>query len=90
MTISRTRAAELINDAGGRIFTATVTTQDGRSRMMNCRKGVSKGVKNKKPAANIALLGMIRVWDMQKKDYRTLNLPNITGLKINKASYTVR
>jgi len=90
MTISRTQAATLITESNGKIFTATVTKKDGKSRKMNCRLHVKKGVKGKTKTPNIGLLGMVKVYDMQEKGYRTLNLPNVTELRINKSSYTVR
>ena len=86
--IGKTKAAELINDSKGRIFTATFTKKTGEERVMNCRKGVQKGVKGT-GKNNTESLGMITVYDMQERGFKKLNLQEVTALKINKESYKV-
>ena len=86
--IGKIKAAELINSSNGRIFTATFTKKNGEERVMNCRKGVSKGVKNT-GKNNTDKLGMINVYDMQEKSFKKLNLQEVTALNINKECYKV-
>lgn len=86
--IGKIKAAELINDSKGRIFTATFIKKNGEERVMNCRKGVQKGVKGT-GKSNTQSLGIISVYDMQEKGFKKLNLQEVTALKINKESYKV-
>ena len=85
--IGKIKASELINDSKGRIFTATFVKENGDERVMNCRKGVQKGVKGTGTKGTTP--GMITVYDMQEKGFRTLNLQTVKALKINKESYKV-
>lgn len=88
--IGKVKAAQMINDSKGRIFTATFTAKNGTTRVMNCRRGVTKGVQGSSKAVNTDALGMIKVYDMQSKGFRTLNLQTLTHLKINKNAYRVK
>lgn len=93
-SIGRVKAAELINNSKGRIFTVVFTKVDGTLRTMNCRKGVVKGivkeVNRKKKAVDTENLGLITVYDMQEKGYKKVNLQTISSLKINKEIYKVK
>ncbi len=87
--ISKVAAVELINKSKGQIFTATFTKRDNSTRVMNCRLGVQKGITGKGMAFEPAVRGLKPVYDMQKKDWRMVNLETITNLKINKKEYLV-
>lgn len=86
--IGKIKAAELINNSKGRIFTATFIKKNGEERVMNCRKGVQKGVKGTGKNSTESL-GMINVYDMQERGFKKLNLQEVISLKINKESYKV-
>ena len=88
--IGKTKAAELINDSKGRFFTATFRKKNGESRVINCRRGVTKGVKGTGKAINTDVLGMITVYAVQEKGYKKLNLQTLTNLRINKCEYRIR
>ena len=88
--IGKVKAAQMISDSNGRIFTATFIKGNGEIRVMNCRRGVTKGVKGSPKAINTEALGLITVYDMQSKGFKKLNLQNLTGLKINKQIYKVK
>ena len=88
-TINKVIATELINKTKGRIFTVTYVKKDKSVRIMNCRLGVTKGVSGVGMAYNPATIGMKPVFDMQKKEWRMLNLLTITELKVNKETYSV-
>ena len=90
MLISKVVATELINKSKGKIFTATFRKKNGELRVMNCRIGVSKGVNGKGMNYNPSLKGLKPVFDMQKKEWRTINLESILQLNINKRNYVVQ
>ncbi len=90
MRISKVVATELINKSKGKIFTATFLKKNGELRKMNCRLGVSKGVNGKGMNYNPTLKALKPVFDMQVKEWRTINLESIMELSINKEKYIVR
>ena len=87
--INRTKLITLINDTKGGFFTVVFFKKDGSMRTMTCRKGVKaylKGGVNKvvKPAN-----AYVTVFEMSKKEYRTINLETITEVHFNKTIYRV-
>ncbi len=88
-SISTNQAISLIQETHGKVFTAVFTKKDGTARKMNCRLGVSKHVTGKGMAYNPAHYGLMTVFDMKSKDYRTLNLKTLTALQVSKEFYVV-
>ena len=74
--ISRTKAKELIMNSGGRFITTTHITEDGRTRVTNCRY------------KNETSLGKLRV--IEDGCYKAVNPATLKELKANKVVYTVR
>ena len=87
--ISKVIAVELINKTSGRIFTVTYKKKDNTIRVMNCRINVKKGVKGVGLSYDATLKGLKPVFDMQKGEFRMLNLETIKRLKIDKQDYFV-
>jgi hypothetical protein len=87
--ISTEEAKRLIKDTKGKIFTATFTKKDGTERVMNARLGVKKYLKGGSLAYDAESKGLIPVYDMQLKGYRTINVNTISKLKIGKNTYDV-
>ena len=87
--ISKARAKDLIKAAGGKIFTASNIKKDGTKRILNGRTEVHKGVTGVGMGYNPEDYNMITIFDMQKKEFRTLNLETLYGLKINHEEYEV-
>lgn len=82
------RTHELIRESNGRIFTVEFIKKDGSLRKMTARLGVKKGLTGKGMRYDPIERGLLPVWDMQKKDYRMVNLRTIQSLKVNGANYT--
>jgi hypothetical protein len=85
--LKRIEILEKINLLSGRFFTVEFTKQNGQNRVMNCRTGVTKHLsKNGKkikltpPSEN----GILRVYDLQSKGYRSINLDTIKKINYNK------
>ena len=80
----------------GIIFTVKfVKRTTGEERVMNCRRGVKKGVKGIGLGFDPDEKGLLVVWDMQKIDthgekgaFRMLNLEDLLELKMQGKTYT--
>jgi hypothetical protein len=62
---------------------AFIRRGDGQLRVMRCRLGVYKGVKGTGPAYNAPANGLIRVFDMDLKDYRHIPVEGIRRIMID-------
>jgi hypothetical protein len=88
-TISPKQAAEMISNAGGRFFTVTfVKRTNNEFRTINCRRGVSKGVKGTSGRKQ-KTTGLVTVYDMHKKGYRRINLSGVRDIRMNGVQYNV-
>lgn len=90
-TINRTLAPlkliDSIND--GRIFFVEFTKKDGTIRRMTCRKGVSKGISGNGMSYRPLSKGLLTIFDMDKQEYRMINLLELTKFTVNKKKYLV-
>jgi ABC-type transporter MlaC component len=87
--IDKNKAIELMSQTNGKTFSAIFTKKDGSERHMNCRTGVSKGVKGVGLSYDAASKGLFKVYDMQSKGFRMININTIKALQINKEFYVV-
>jgi hypothetical protein len=73
----------------GKIFSVTFTKIDGTTRKMCCRTNVSKGVKgvglNYRPAERNNLI----VFNMNKKQFRTIKSTSIQAMTIEGTTFQV-
>lgn len=88
-TLKRTEILEKINLLNGLFFTVEFIKKDGSTRLMNCRTGVKKylsdngkKIKLTSPIDN----GILRVYDLQAKGYRSINIDTIKKINYNKIS----
>lgn len=84
MTINQIR--EL---AGSQIFSAKFIKKDGTLREMVCRLGVKKHLKGGELAYDAKSMGYLPVFDMQKEEYRMININTLVEIKINGVVYKV-
>lgn len=91
-TITRLQAAERIfNYHEAKIFTVTfVKRSTGETRIMNCRKGVKKGVKGIGHSFSPSEKGLVCVFDMQKNAFRFINIETILSIKMDGVEYNVK
>ena len=89
MQISKATAKDMIQNSKGKIFTARNKKKDGTDRAMNCRLHVSKGVKGVGLRYNPAEYNMVTVFDMKRKEFRTLNFDTLYQLRISNQYYEV-
>ena len=86
--ISIPEAVDIIKKKGKNFFSVAFTKRsDNHLRIMNCRTGVSKGVKGtgKKKKDN----SLITVYDVNKKNYRNINVSGLRALRIKGENFIV-
>lgn len=75
--------------SNGHIFTTEfVKRTTGELRVMNCRRGVSKGVKGVGMSYDPAAKALLTVFDMQKGAFRMINLEDLRALRLDGKKYT--
>ncbi len=72
----------IIYGTKGRFFSVRFKKADGTIRDMNCRAFVRKGIKGTGyPMSKAKRLIRWRVWDLQKKGWRTIPIDRIISIK---------
>lgn len=72
---------------GNKIFSVVFTKKDGSEREMVCRLGVTKHLKGGSIGYNTEDYNYLIVFDMQKNEYRTLNVNTLRKLKFEGTTY---
>jgi len=88
-TIDRLEAYCKIKETKGQIFSAFFEKKDKTMRKMVCRLGVKKGVKGVGMAYVPLEKRLVCVFDMQKNEFRMINLKTLQKLKISNAEYLI-
>ena len=88
MTIDKTVVERIINNTNGKVFSLQFVKKDGSQRVMNCRLGVSKGVKGTGYQINNRI-PVKRVFDMNAKGFRSINLSTISWIKTGGVKYDI-
>jgi len=90
-TITLKQAAQLLQDKkDGRFFTVTfVKRSTGERRVMNCRKGVVKFLRGGELPYDASEKNLVTVFDVPKRDYRSINLDTVKGIRADKEVYVV-
>ena len=87
--IGKFEVLEKIKAAKGGIFGVSFVKKDKTLRKMVCRLGVQKDLKGTGKKYDPALKGLLGVFDMQKEEYRTINLETLRSLKVNGRHYRI-
>lgn len=73
---------------GGRIFSVDfIKRTTGEERKMNCRRGVSKGVKGVGLAFDPGPKALLPVYDLQAEGHRFVSLDSLQALRLAGTSY---
>lgn len=75
--------------ATGKIFFVEFRKKDGSIRKMTARKGVAKGLTGKGMNFRPLKRGFMTVFDMDKGEYRLINLTNLIRFSVNGERYQV-
>jgi len=87
--IRKERLETFIRRLGGKIFTIEFVKKNGKIRKMNCRKGVHKGVKGTRRSGTGTWSSSIKVFDMQKGQFRHINLSKAFWMKADGKEFTI-
>lgn len=79
-----TRIQDFRQAVGGKFFKAVFLKKDGTLREMTCRFGVKKHLKGGEKPYNAEEKGLWTVFDVEKKDYRSIDTTRIIALKCGK------
>lgn len=71
----------------GKFFSCEFRKVDGTIRNMTCRTHVKKYTNGGKLSFNPSQKGLLPVWDVQKKEYRFVNLNSLIWLRFEKVKY---
>ncbi len=88
--MKREEAKRRIFETKGKIFSVKFTKKDGSIRDMQCRRGVSKGVKGEGLKYDPDKYNLIPVYDMAVRDYRMINADTIQELKIKGETFKIK
>jgi len=73
----------------GKIFTAEFIKKDNTRRSINCRTNVKKYVTGKGLSFNPTSKNLLPVFDLQKKQYRFINLSTLISVTIKQKKYFI-
>ena len=73
----------------GKIFTAEFIKKDNTRRVINCRTGVQKYTNGKGLNFDPMSKSLLPVFDLQKKEYRFINLSTIISVTIKQKKYFI-
>jgi hypothetical protein len=89
-TVTPTEAmGKILSFNNGRFFSVRFIKKDGSLRKMTCKKVVKKAINGKGAKYNALERGYLPVYDVSKKEYRTLNFNTLTRFKLNGVDYSV-
>lgn len=89
MRITRSDAVKMIGQTS-RIFCAEfIKRSNNARRKMVCRRGVVKHLKGGVPAYDFREKGLIPVFDMRVKEYRSIPIEGLRRLRIDGRTYRV-
>jgi len=90
--VSQKQAQQLVKDYHGRQFFTVVFVKrtNGKTRTMNCRKGVRKGVRGGGLKFDPVAKKLVNVFDIPLGQHRFVSLDEIKRVSINKVRYIVR
>jgi hypothetical protein len=89
--VRRSEAVDLINrNTKGTIFSVMFTKKDGSVRTMNCRRGVSKGVKGvRSNSVSDREHNVLTVYEMPQDQFRRINVETLSNIRIKGIEYNV-
>ena len=90
ITITSTRAKELIKESKGKIFSTTFIKKDNTIRTLTSRTGKQYTPTGKKAPYKAEEFNMMPLYDMRKKAFRMLNFNTLLTLSINKTKYIIK
>jgi len=88
--VTKIKATDPRNSGRGEIFTVVFVKKDGTRRVMNARLGVKRYLRGGELPYDPIAKGLLPVFDLQKNDYRMINLNTIISAKVGGQEYLVK
>lgn len=85
----KTEIKTLKEIVGSKIFSVIFQKKDGSIREMVCRLGVTKHLKGGELSYNPEDFNYLTVFDMQKQEYRTINVNTLRQIKFEGVTYDI-
>lgn len=85
----KTEVKQLRELVGNKIFSVSFVKKDGSLREMNCRLGVTKHLRGGDLGYDAESLNYLTVFDMSKKEYRTINVNTLKSITFEGVKYEV-
>ena len=83
----KTEIKTLKEMVGSKIFSVIFQKKDGTLREMVCRLGVTKHLKGGELKYSPEDFNYLTVFDMQKQEYRTINVNTLKRIKLDGVTY---
>ena len=87
--INNREILNLLKDNKNLIFSVVFLKKNGELRPMTCKLGVKKHLKGGRLKYNPGERNNLIVFDMQKEDYRTINLDTLMSINMKGVEYNV-
>lgn len=88
-TLTKEQLRYILKNSKGKIMTIVYKKKDGTTRIINTRTGVKVNIKGTGLKYDPEKYGYVILWDMQKRNYRTVNPNTATRLTSQGKTYTI-
>ena len=89
-TLTKDQLRYILKNSKGKIMTVVYKKNNGQLRVLNTRTGVKQNITGQGLAYDPDRYGYIVVWDMQKRNYRTVNPQTASKLSAGGKTYTIK
>ncbi len=89
-TLTKDQLRYILKNSKGKIMTVVYKKKNGQLRVLNTRTGVKQNITGQGLAYDPEKYGYVVVWDMQKRNYRTVNPQTASKLNAGGKSYTIK
>ena len=89
-TLTKDQLRYILKNSKGKIMTVVYKKNNGQLRVLNTRTGVKQNITGQGLAYDPDKYGYIVVWDMQKRNYRTVNPQTASKLSAGGKTYTIK
>tara|TARA_A100001011_G_scaffold327416_1_gene351532 strand:+ start:111 stop:392 length:282 start_codon:yes stop_codon:yes gene_type:complete len=87
--ISRKDGIDLLKGSNGTMVSASFIKKNGEDRILNGRLGVKKHLKGGELKYNPSDYDLMTIFDVQKKQYRMINLETLYSMKVKGEEYEI-
>lgn len=89
-TLTKDQLRYILKNSKGKLMTVVYKKKNGQLRVLNTRTGVKQNITGKGLAYDPEKYGYVIAWDMQKRNYRTVNPETASKLNAMGKTYTIK